>query len=88
MKFHDAYRSHSVPSAPPPPPFPRSMIGGPISTHNGSVPASNMPLMNSGAVTSRPCTGNLQQDLATQLAETIAQATSLIQAAGLSQQSK
>ncbi|KAB7493749.1 RNA-binding protein 45 [Armadillidium nasatum] len=34
----------------------------------------------------RPPPNNIQQDLATQLAETIAQATSLIQAAGLSQQ--
>ena len=60
------------------------MQGGPspMSPHNGS--ANAVSLAGSGPMTQRPGQ-NLQQDLAAQLAETIAQASSLIQAAGLAQ---
>ncbi|MCL4125838.1 UNVERIFIED_CONTAM: hypothetical protein GTU68_014499 [Idotea baltica] len=63
---------------------------GAMPPHNGTIPspgAQSMALVpsNSGGGSRQP-QSNLQQDLAAQLAETIAQATSLIQAAGLSQQ--
>lgn len=54
-----------------------------LSTHNGAGGAS--PLTGSVVPMGRVGGQNLQQDLATQLVETIAQASSLIQAAGLAQ---
>ena len=67
----------------------RGMPGG--MTPNGTMANNsngpqNGPLVpNAGMAGGGRPGNNLQQDLAAQLAETIAQATSLIQAAGLSQ---
>lgn len=58
-------------------PMPGGPPVGPMSAHNGNMAAAAGAMVRPGQ--------NLQQDLAAQLAETIAQASSLIQAAGLAQ---
>ena len=75
------------PNGPPYGSMPRGMPN-PM-TPNGNMPggggAQTAPMVpNAGMPGARP-SNNIQQDLAAQLAETIAQATTLIQAAGLSQ---
>ncbi|XP_047497072.1 RNA-binding protein 45-like isoform X1 [Penaeus chinensis] len=87
---------HDMPPGPPPmmpgtpggPPFaglPR--VAGALASHNGTMggsPPGGMAVAPQSAVSGGQPNSNIQQNLA-QLAETIAQATSLIQAAGLNQ---
>ena len=60
--------------------------GGPLSGGGGGSLVPHNGAVSGAAGIQQRSNQNLQQDLAAQLAETIAQASSLIQAAGLAQQ--